>query len=47
MWHCKGEGLLGDATFSLGPRRTATYELLFAPLLPGREVGSIVFANQD
>jgi hypothetical protein len=37
--------LLGDATFSLGPRETATYELLFAPLLPGREVGSIVFSN--
>jgi hypothetical protein len=41
----QGEGLLGDATFSLGPRETATYELLFAPLLPGREVGSIVFSN--
>ena len=41
----QGEGLLGDATFSLGPGETATYELLFAPLLPGREVGSIVFAN--
>ncbi len=41
----QGEGLLGDATFSLGPRETSTYELLFAPLLPGREVGSIVFSN--
>jgi len=28
-----------------GPKETATYELLFAPLLPGQEVGSIVFAN--
>ena len=41
----QGEGLLGDAQFSLGPKETATYELLFAPLLPGNEVGSIVFSN--
>tara|TARA_B100000795_G_scaffold200687_1_gene154463 strand:- start:44 stop:1558 length:1515 start_codon:yes stop_codon:yes gene_type:complete len=41
----QGEGLLGDTTFSLGPKETATYELLFAPLLPGQEIGSIVFSN--
>lgn len=41
----QGEGLLGDSQFSLGPKETATYELLFAPLLPGNEIGSIVFSN--
>ena len=41
----QGEGLLGDTSFTLGPKEIATYELLFAPLLPGREVGSIVFSN--
>ena len=41
----KGEGLLGDPTLTLGPKAEATYELLFSPLLPGVEVGSVVFGS--
>ena len=41
-----GRGLLGDPVFVLGPGEAGTYELLYSPLIPSQEVGSIVFANQ-
>lgn len=40
-----GAGLLGDLNFSLGPQETATYELLFSPLVPGEQTGSVSFSN--
>lgn len=41
-----GEGLMGDSTFVLGPRETAVYELVFAPLISGVQVGAITFVNE-
>mmetsp|Transcript_76352 Transcript_76352/g.221693 ORF Transcript_76352/g.221693 Transcript_76352/m.221693 type:complete len:2886 (+) Transcript_76352:129-8786(+) len=40
-----GEGLLGEAEFVLAPKETATYELVFSPLLPARTKGTAVFFN--
>ena len=42
-----GEGLVGDQSFSLKPLQTATYELIYSPLLPGRQSGSIMFSNDQ
>ena len=41
-----GNGLLGEEVFVLGAQESGTYELLYSPLLPTDEIGSIVFANQ-
>jgi len=41
-----GEGLLGEAEFVLAPKETATYELVFSPLLPSRSKGTAVFFNE-
>lgn len=43
----EGEGLLGDASFLLGPGETATYELIYSPLTPGQGVGSVTFLNDQ
>jgi len=40
-----GEGLLGEVEFVLAPKETATYELVFSPLLPNRSKGTAVFFN--
>ena len=40
-----GEGLLGEAEFVLAPKETATYELVFSPLLPSKTKGTAVFLN--
>lgn len=40
-----GEGLLGEAEFVLAPKETATYELVFSPLLPAMTKGTAVFFN--
>jgi len=40
-----GDGLLGEAEFFLAPNETATYELVFSPLLPSRSKGTAVFFN--
>jgi len=40
-----GDGLLGEAEFVLAPKETATYELVFSPLLPARTKGTAVFFN--
>ena len=31
-----GEGLIGDSAFSLEPKSTGTYNLIFSPLIPGQ-----------
>jgi len=41
----KGGGLLGEAEFVLAPNETATYELVFSPLLPSKRKGTAVFFN--
>merc|ERR1719199_2469109 len=41
-----GDGLLGEAEFVLAPKETATYELVFSPLLPSRSKGTAVFFNE-
>jgi hypothetical protein len=41
----KGDGLLGEAEFVLAPNETATYELVFSPLLPSKKKGTAVFFN--
>jgi hypothetical protein len=43
----RGEGLLGDGTYSIGPTGTdsAPYELIYSPLRDGTFVGSISFLN--
>lgn len=44
-----GNGLLGDAAFSIGPKNQSTYELLYSPLKPTEpgipEKGTIGFLN--
>jgi len=40
-----GEGLLGESEFVLAPKETATYELVFSPLLPAKNRGTAVFFN--
>eukprot|EP00971_Amphidinium_carterae_P039924 783661-Amphidinium_carterae.3 len=41
-----GDGLLGEAEFVLAPKETATYELVFSPLLPSRKKGLLGCAAQ-
>ena len=41
-----GEGLLGENSFALLPKQTATYELVFSPLKAGKQVGSIAFIHE-
>jgi len=42
-----GDGLLGDSSVELGPRESATYELIFSPLNYGEWPGGITFTNRD
>ena len=41
-----GEGLLGDLSFVLDARESGVYELLYSPLVPGLQHGSVSFQNQ-
>eukprot|EP01029_Cantina_marsupialis_P004925 TRINITY_DN15231_c0_g1_i2.p1 TRINITY_DN15231_c0_g1~~TRINITY_DN15231_c0_g1_i2.p1 ORF type:complete len:1190 (+),score=361.37 TRINITY_DN15231_c0_g1_i2:125-3694(+) len=41
----KGHGLIGDSLFTIPPSSAASYEVLYYPLLPGSEEGSITFTN--
>lgn len=43
----EGEGLIGDPVFSLAANEEATYELLYSPLTPGSQIGSITFVNEQ
>jgi hypothetical protein len=40
-----GAGLLGAETFTMEPMASDTYELLYSPLLPGTQMGSVSFTN--
>ena len=40
-----GDGLLGENEFVLAPKETATYELVFSPLLPSKKTGTLFFVN--
>ena len=40
-----GEGLIGPATFHLGPSEAKVYELVYSPLLAGSQEGSVVFSS--
>ena len=41
-----GEGLLGDLSFVLDAHESGVYELLYSPLVPGLQHGSVSFQNQ-
>jgi len=41
-----GEGLLGETAFTILPKQTATYELVYSPLKPSRKIGSIAFIHE-
>lgn len=42
-----GQGLMGEETYTLMPKSSGVYELIFSPLLPFKEVGSIAFIHED
>ena len=41
-----GQGLYGKQIFELGANKTSIYELMFSPLKPFTETGSIAFINE-
>ena len=41
-----GEGLLGETAFTILPKQTATYELVYSPLKPSKKIGSIAFIHE-
>lgn len=41
-----GEGLLGDTSFIVDPKKTGIYELIFSPLKTGKFAGTIGFLNE-
>ena len=41
-----GEGLLGETAFTILPKQTATYELVYSPLKPIKSLGSIAFIHE-
>ena len=41
-----GEGLLGDTSFGVDPKKTGVYELIFSPLKTGHYTGTIGFLNE-
>ena len=41
-----GEGLLGEPTFQVEPKRTEIYELIFSPLKTGHYTSTIGFLNE-
>eukprot|EP00727_Mastigamoeba_balamuthi_P000882 m51a1_g10791 hypothetical protein (2740) ;mRNA; f:28150-37480 len=43
---CTGKGLLGDPTIAVNPAETATYQLVYSPLVATEEMGSIVFFSE-
>lgn len=42
----KGEGLLGDSTFTLDPLASATYTLYYSPLRVQSHSGSVTFSAE-
>lgn len=41
-----GEGLLGDTSFIVDPKKTGIYELIYSPLKTGKFSGTIGFLNE-
>ncbi|KAL4498636.1 hypothetical protein ABPG72_019754 [Tetrahymena utriculariae] len=41
-----GEGLIGDTLFNLPAKSEGNYELIYSPLIVGRQRGSIAFINE-
>ena len=41
-----GEGLLGETAFTILPKQTTTYELVYSPLKPAKQLGSIAFIHE-
>jgi hypothetical protein len=41
-----GTGLMGEETYTLLPKQAGTYELVFSPLQPMSEMGSIAFIHE-
>jgi len=42
-----GEGLFGPSQITLAPKETATYELIYSPLLVGFRKGGLTFLNDE
>jgi len=42
-----GTGLIGAPTVNLEPKGSTIYELIYSPLVQGREEGSLTFVNDD
>jgi hypothetical protein len=42
-----GSGLIGEPTVHLEPKGSTVYELIYSPLVQGREQGSLTFVNDD
>lgn len=42
----QGEGLLGETAFTILPKQTATYELVYSPLKATKQVGTIAFIHE-
>jgi hypothetical protein len=43
----RGEGLIGDSQFRLAAGSEGAYELIFSPLVAGRQSGSVTFVDMD
>lgn len=41
-----GEGLFGEAQFSIAAKQTEVYTLLYSPLIPGQSDGSVFFLSE-
>ena len=41
-----GEGLFGDNAFTLAPKQTGVYELVFSPLKATKQTGSLAFIHE-
>jgi hypothetical protein len=41
----EGEGLIGSPVFQLGPGSSGSYDILFSPITPGKQKGSVTFVN--
>jgi hypothetical protein len=42
----EGEGLIGSPVFALGPGASGSYDILFSPITPGKQLGSVTFVDE-
>lgn len=42
----EGDGLIGTPWFELGPGAAGTYDILYSPITPGTQTGSITFVSE-